>query len=140
MESGSKYLIVAEGGALTLLDGKSYGYPENTDVTVENDQIVLTNETLAFTFTTKGTGYTIKSVGSDAYLYMTGTYNSLNWKSSEQESGDVWTVETQSDGTFKILNVDKEKWLQFDTKYSSYGAYNTQKGALPVLYKLTKVE
>lgn len=136
--SGKKYLMVTDGGAFTLLEGKTYGYPENTPVTVEDGSIELFSDELAFVFTSKDSGYTIMSTNGD-YIYQSGTYDSFNW-GSDPKSGDVWNVEAQADGTFKITNASVNKWIQYSSNYSSWGSYNTEKGAMPELYELVSEE
>lgn len=138
--SGKKYLMVVDGGAFTLPDSGTYGYAENTPVTVSEDgkTIELFNDDLAFTFTAKDTGYTIQAASGD-YLYMTGTFDSFNWSSNPIE-GDVWTVEAQADGTFKITNVSKSKWIQLSSKHGTYGSYADESGDMPKLYELTSEE
>lgn len=138
VESGKKYLLVSNGGAFTLPDTGSYGYPENTPVTVENNSIELFNDDLAFEFTSKDGGYTIMSKDKK-YIYQTGTYNSFNWSTSPSE-GDVWSVAPQADGTFKIMNVSVQKWIQYSESYESWGSYSTDSGPMPELYVLTSAE
>lgn len=132
-----KYIIAAnvEGvyKAATPLN-KNYGYLNPTDL--EGTRIIATDEVnaLAFTLAKTNTGYSIVADGK--YYYMSGTYDSFNVSNAyETENGYDWTIEAQADGTFKITNVLKEKFIQYDTKYNSFGSYNTEKGVLPCLLK-----
>lgn len=138
--AGGKYLIVAGTKAAAIVGGtKTYGYLPVSNVTVEGDKIMLDDKTeaLAWEFTAVSGGYTIK--GSDGkYLYMTGTYNSFNLTTSATQAGNVWVCTANGDGTFKVTNKDKSKYMQYTSGYNTYGAYSSmQSGAsLPSLYKL----
>ena len=67
------------------------------------------------------------------YFYQTGKFDSFN-VSTNPSSGNIWSIETATDGTFTITNVDVNKHMQFDTKYSSFGSYEDERGLLPYLY------
>lgn len=132
-----KYIIAAnvEGvyKAATPLS-KNYGYLSPTDL--EGTRVIASDEVnaLAFTLAKTDAGYSIIADGK--YYYMSGTYDSFNVKDAyTAENGFDWTFEAQTDGTFKITNVLKEKYIQYDSKYNSYGSYNTEKGVLPCLLK-----
>ena len=135
--SDGSYLIVANAdGALkaaTPISGKAYGYLNVVDATATNDVIAMEagNE---FTFTAVDGGYTIQQADGK-YLYMKGTYNSFNL-SDARVDGDVFTVDANADGTFKITNVAMGKYFQYSTKYTSYGAYTDEQGIMPSLYKM----
>ena len=136
---GGQYLMAAEVDgvlkAATPLSG-NYGYLSPTEL--EGTRVLASDEVnaLAWTITKTEAGYTIQDVVNGKYLYMSGTYNSFNVKASyNAEDGYDWAVEAQADGTFKITNILKEKYVQYDTQYNSYGSYNTAKGILPCLLK-----
>ena len=137
IENGA-YLIVANAdGALkaaTPISGKAYGYLNVVDATATNDVIAMEagNE---FTFTAVDGGYTIQQADGKS-LYMKGTYNSFNL-SDARIDGDVFTVDANADGTFKITNVAMSKYFQYSTKYTSYGAYSDEQGIMPSLYKMS---
>lgn len=133
VSSGSKYLIYAGGGAMKLLSGETHGYPEAQKMEVSDGEVVTFDSSCEFTFVSDGNGFNIVSADGK-YIYMTGSYDSLNWSETKPESGAVWTVEAQADGTVKILNEEKSKYIQYATKYSSFGSYNYEKGELPKLY------
>ena len=91
------------------------------DVTVSGSTVEAADEN-AFVFTAVDGGYTIKQADG-RYLYMTGTYNSFN-VSTDLTEGYVWTVTANSDGTMTVTNASNGKTLQYDSQYSSYGAYS----------------
>ena len=138
VESGKAYLIAAnDGGKLKVatLQTKNYGYISVASVTPESDGTVLMDDaTNDYTIKSTDGGYTIQ-MSDNRYLYQTGTFDSFNYNASPTE-GQVWTIEFQSDGTFKITNVSKSKYVQYSVSHTSYGSYNSaQEGALlPYLY------
>lgn len=141
VENG-KYIIASNVDgvykAATPLSG-NYGYLNPTDL--EGTRVIATDEVnaLAFTLTKTDAGYSIKDEVNGKYYYQSGTYNSFNVKNAYAADNGKdcydWTFEAQADGTFKITNVLKEKYIQYDTQYNSYGSYNTQKGIMPCLLK-----
>ena len=113
-----KYYIKVEGsgvnGVATPLTS-NYGYIKLSSDVVEAN---------AFTFTyAYPMGYTIADPEGKKY-YQTGTYNSFN-RGPEPKEGKYWSVEKQSDGTYKILNLSVMKWWQYSVGYTSFGSYNT---------------
>ena len=52
------------------------------------------------------------------------------------ESGYLWTIFFDADGLATITNVDMNKWVQYSSKYNSFGSYETAQegGILPYLY------
>lgn len=142
IESGKSYLIVAETEgvykvALPILT-KNYGYLQVTDATADGENITLTSQANEFVFTATEGGYTIMASDS-RYLYQTGTYNSFNVNAAP-EDGQVWTVEANADGTFKITNVSVNKYVQYSVGYKSYGSYADEQGLMPYLYELVTGE
>ncbi len=131
--SGKEYLIVANGKAAQTLTG-NYGYLKVADVT-DNSGVIETKAGNGFVFTTTTGGYTITDANGK-YVYMTGTYNSFNVDATMPASGAVWTVEPKSDGTFVITNAQMNKSIQFDSQYTSYGAYPDVRGTYPALYEI----
>lgn len=134
--SGQKYLLVA-GTAIAqpLANDKAYGYLPVEDVTETDGVITLLEATNAFTFTEATGGYTIQD-SYGRYLYMLDTHNSFNVSTELPETGGIWTVERLDDGAFKVANLEKGKYVQYVTGFTSYGSYSDlQSGALlPVLY------
>ena len=129
--SGKQYLLVASG-KVAVLNTANYGYLQVVDAT-DNGGVIEMDEANAFTITAVSGGYTIQ-MSDGRYLYQTGTYNSFNF-SATAEDGSVFTLEAQSDGTFKITNVAVSKYMQYSTEYSSYGSYSDSRGTLPALYE-----
>lgn len=136
IESGKKYLLVAGDAAMTVSSGKSYGYPGVTAVHPSSGIVTMPDLNSALTFTASGTGYTIKT-SFGAYLYQTAEYNSFNWDTTAS-SGRIWRVSIASNGDATITNVDKNKYIQLRTGYSSFGSYASKQsdGVLPKLYVL----
>lgn len=135
--SDGSYLIAANSDNVMKVaqsNDKNYGYLYVTDATDANGVISLEagNE---FKFTAVDGGYTIQQPDG-RYLFMKGTYNSFNF-SDARIDGDVFTVEANADGTFKITNVAMNKYMQFSASYKSYGAYSDEQGIMPSLYKLS---
>ncbi|MDE5800411.1 MAG: choice-of-anchor J domain-containing protein, partial [Paramuribaculum sp.] len=129
--SGKQYLIVADG-KMAKLDSRDYGYLQVDDVT-DNGGTITADPANAYTFTAVSGGYNI-TMSNGKYVYQKGTYNSFNFDTSAID-GSLWTVAAQSDGTFKITNVNTSKWIQYDSTYTSYGCYDESKGSLPALYE-----
>lgn len=140
--SGKRYLIVVENnGEISVAQpvpatGNPYGYlnvtaPAATDA---DGNIYMEDITNAFTITTVEGGYYIQQADG-RYLYQTGTFDSFNVGSTG--SNAVWTIESQADGTFLITNVAMNKYVQFSTRYNSFGSYEEeQQGAIrPMLYE-----
>ena len=140
--SGKVYLIVAsEKYAMTQITS-NYGYPAKTDVTVSDDIVEIDEDSapaLEYIITNETGGYTIKQVNDNRYLYQTGTYNNFNVNVSPS-SGQYFSFDLQSDGTFKVTNLAVNKYLQYSTSHSSYGSYADEQGLMPALYKLVEEE
>ena len=118
-----KYWIVANGKYAMPLTG-NYGY-------LQVDKDGYTDN--VYTFAEVEGGYTIQQAGGK-YLYMTGTYDNFNVSATiPSAGGHVWTIEQNADGSYKILNALKSKYIQLDSQYGTYGSYNTVKGTMPNL-------
>lgn len=130
--SGKQYMIVANGKAAVPLSG-NYGYLQVLDVT-DNNGVITASTDNAFVITATTGGYLIQDVNGK-YLYMTGTYNSFNVDVTMPSDGAVWKIDPQNDGTFVITNMSKEKSIQYDSSYNSYGAYPDVRGTMPALYE-----
>lgn len=139
VEPGKWYLWASgEGRAAQGLSG-NYGYLKDL-VEIGSGETVSAPAAAAFGVLPVEGGYTIQQ-WNGKYVYMSGTYDSFNVAADvPAEGGHVWTIEAEAAGTYVIKNVLKEKWVQFDTTYNSFGSYNTQKGFNPVLYELTEVD
>lgn len=132
INTGKKYLIVTDTKAMDATS-TSY-YLATSDVTIE-DSYITAMENLAFTIEAVEGGYTIKnSLGK--YLYLKDSYKSFNQSETRMDdNSDVWTIESQGDGTVAIKNVLKGKTIQLDSNYGTYGAYDEVSYALPMLYE-----
>ena len=132
--SGKAYLIVADGHAAKV-NTANYGYLQVSDVTDNNGTISSSDETLEYTITSTADGYTIQQ-SDGRYLYQKGNYNSFNFDAAPTE-GQYWTIEAQSDGTFKITNKSVNKYIQYSTSHTSYGSYPEAQsdGVVPTLYE-----
>ena len=119
-----EYWIVANGKYAMPITSGTYGY-------LNVDEVGYTDN--VFTISAVEGGYTIQQPDGK-YLYMTGSYDSFNVSATApSDNGHVWTIELNEDGSYKILNVLKQKYIQFASQYSSYGAYNIVKGTMPNL-------
>ena len=142
VKSGKTYALAAnvEGTnymASTLSATYNYGYlPVNEAGTAA--LVGATDLLNGFTLTETNGGYTIQDAYG-RYLYMDGDYTSFNVSADRQE-GDVWTVEPQADGTMKITNVLKGKYIQYSVTHNSYGAYADEQGVMPSLYVKNSIE
>ena len=130
--SGKNYLLYSSKKIATPLTG-NYGYLQVESATDENGYI-NTNKLNGFTITAVDGGYTIQD-SNGKYVYQTGTYNSFNVSETMPETGAVWTIVPQNDGTMLITNVATGKFIQYDAAYTSYGCYSDARGALPCLYE-----
>lgn len=142
VESGKTYALAAnvEGTnymASTLSATYNYGYlPVNEAGTAA--LVGATDLLNGFTLTETNGGYTIQDAYG-RYLYMKDNFDSFNVSADRQE-GDVWTVEPQADGTVKITNVLKSKYIQYRASHNSYGAYADEQGIKPSLYVKNSIE
>ena len=135
VESGKPYLIVAESKAAKPVPAKDkYGWLYVVDVEDVNGIIEMDDETYDFVFMSTDGGYTIMQ-SDGRYLYQKGTYNNFNVDAAPTE-GQYWTVTANADGTFKILNTNVNKWMQYSIQHSSYGSYADEQGVMPTLYVL----
>ena len=141
-ESGKTYALAAnvEGTnfmAQTVAATYNYGYlPVNEAGTAA--LLGATDLLNGFTLTETDGGYTIQDAYG-RYLYMKDNFDSFNVSADRQE-GDVWTVEPQADGTMKITNVLKGKYIQYSVTHNSYGAYADEQGVMPSLYAKHAIE
>lgn len=138
--SGKKYILVAnvDGAyyyAVTVAQGSSYGYLYKDEATVDGDDLkaITGNE---ITVTGEDGAYTL----TDALgrkIWMDSSHNSFQLGGTNSDGlGETWSIAFAADGTVTITNVDRQKYIQYSTKYSSYGSYNTESGVLPYLYEV----
>ena len=137
--SGKKYIIVAINGdtkkvVYPLSSDKTYGDPSSGNVTIEDEQITLsTLHDDNFSFEAAEGGYTIMDCYG-RYVFRKGTYNNFNVHKSPNVPY-VWTVEPQTDGTFKI-SMDGY-YMQYTTKLNCFT--DAQENAvMPCLFELVE--
>ena len=136
--SSDNFLLVAQRDdktyyAYPLDETKNYGYLYTGSVTGTVDEIEVDKSyNDEFTFTAVDDGYTIQD-SYGRYLYQSGTYKSFNV--SETNDGYVWTVEPQTDGTFKISM--NGYFMQYgEGTHTTFGVYDSAQdnAVLPMLY------
>lgn len=102
------YSIKADDVAMgTLAASKNYGYIPSSEcgvITIKNVE----------------GGYTLQDVFG-RYLYMSDIYDSFNL-STEPTTGHIFTIASNGDGKFTIVNIAKNKTLCY-TSYKTFGAY-----------------
>lgn len=138
--SGKKYALVANNSgslvvAKNLPESNNYGYlyveaPEK----VEGETITMTEDLFCFTVTETAGGYTIID-SNNRYMYMDDSHNSFQVSTEEPAEAGVWTIAAETDGTFTITNVARNKYIQYSTQYNSYGSYPDAQGLKPMLYE-----
>ena len=141
VKAGKAYLIAAWDGASLqaakpLEASLTYGYLKPLAVEDVEGTVSTADASCGFIFEAVEGGFAIRQPDG-RYLIMTGTFNSFNVADTYTDGG-VWTVEPAEEGTFTIKNVAMQKWMQYSTQYSSYGAYNSESGVMPRLYEDTK--
>ncbi len=140
---GKRYIIITDVDgklrmALTFTE-KPFGYLPASNV-VADDSGVITLENASSTFTFEATGtegiYYVKD-SSGRYVYQTSNYNSFNVSENMPAEGVTWTATATDEGLFTITNVEKNKFIQYNTQYTTYGCYANmqEKGILPNLYE-----
>lgn len=128
--TAGEYWIVADGKYALPVSG-NYGYL-NLDTVGYQDNV--------FTFAEVEGGYTIQQ-SDGKYLFMSGDFNNFNVTTSPT-SGHIWTVKVNDDGTYVIMNVDKNKYIQLSTQYKSYGSYAEpqENAVLPTLVDASEAQ
>lgn len=138
VESGKKYLLVADGQAATgkVKNDAAYGYLLVDAVTVDGD-VATAPAGYAFTITAVEGAYTIQRPDG-TYVAMKGTFNSFNFYASPEEWYE-WVISINNDGTADIWNSDVDKYVAYDNSYSSFGCYPEERAETlvkPTLYVL----
>lgn len=130
-----RVIIAADNLAATGLGDKSYGYLNTITVTVNAEGNVETAANNAFELEAVEGGYAIKD-NYGKYVYMKGTYNSFNVSESTPTEGGVWSITFNEAGEATIMNVEKSKYIQYSTGYTSFGSYAEAQegGILPKIY------
>ena len=137
VEAGKKYMMVATKDSKLYAAkpvSSNYGYLQVAEVTDADGVIMMEDAKNAFTFITAEGGY--KIMQSDGrYIYMDETHTSFQVADAPSEA-NIWTAVANTDGTFKITNVARSKYVQLDASYGTYGSYDAEKGSMPYLYLL----
>lgn len=136
--SSDNFLLVAQRDdktyyAYPLSETKTYGYLSTGSVTGTVDEIEVDKSyNDEFTFTAVDGGYTIQD-SYGRYLFQSGAYKTFSV--SETNNGYVWTVEPQTDGTFKISM--NGYFMQYgEGTHTTFGVYDSAQAnaVLPMLY------
>lgn len=114
------YVISANGLSMAAMaESYNYGYPTGNAVTdtyfTALDIVTITNV---------GDYLTIQDAYG-RYLYLKGTYNSFNLDKTMPESGHLFELQVNTDGSFALVNVAMQKTLAYSTSYASWGCYAT---------------
>lgn len=127
------YLILAQVGVDKyvpfgkIIDNKNYGYSAGDTLTAVNGTFTVANvEQYVVTIDSTDTGVSLKNADGK-YLYMKGTYDSLNVADELQTEGSDWTITLSDDGTMAIKNILVEKTVKFGHKYGNFGGYDESK-------------
>lgn len=136
--SGKSYLIAASEYIATPLIDKDYGYLQPAIGDSDNDGIItLNNCNNAFIIESTSGGYTLRQAADGRYLYMHDNYDSFNVSISPTE-GYIWNISSHHNDTFIINNNSKNKFIQYNNAFSSFGGYKEfqSAGVYPMLYEL----
>lgn len=136
VEPEGQYLFVADNNgslkAMKLWSGsKAYGYFEADDVTASNDTIKLSSLDNAYTIVADGTVYKITD-SKNRYVWHDGTFKTISVSAAGSSKGS-WTITPNADGTFRIAFTDNY-YIQYSTKFNSYGCYPDVQGLMPKLF------
>ncbi|MBE6177576.1 MAG: hypothetical protein E7149_03615 [Rikenellaceae bacterium] len=137
-DAGSYMLVWSVGGKMkAALPASNYNLLVK-DVAVENNTIVAAgNEAAVWRVAASSVEgqYTIQ--GSDnKYYAMKGDFDAFN-KADDLTNSELsyeWVFRKQSDGRYMVLNVHKQKWMQWDETFSNITA-SKQTGAMPYIFK-----
>ena len=136
--SGKAYLIAAEGYIAVPITDKNYDYLQIAEGDTDGDGVItLKNCNNAFVIEATNDGYTIRQAVDGRYLYQYNNYNSFNVDTAPSQ-GNVWSITPYSGYTFTITNTSKNKFVQYNGKYTSFGSYSKlqDEGVRPILYEL----
>lgn len=137
--SGKAYLLAAEGYIAMAIVDKDYDYLQIAEGDSDNDGVItLKNCNNAFVIESTTGGYTIRQAVDDRYLYQYNNYNSFNLDAAPSQ-GNVWSISAYNNGnTFTIKNNSKNKFIQYNGEYESFGSYSKlqNEGVRPMLYEL----
>ncbi|MDE5902676.1 MAG: choice-of-anchor J domain-containing protein [Muribaculaceae bacterium] len=138
LRSGSAYAMVYDSKLfLPLIESYTYGYLSVSDVAISDGAFTSSKEN-AFTFIAEGSHYVIKD-GYDRYLYLDPAYSTFQVNLVKPASGYLWDMELQSDGSWKIINVDRDMIIEYAPNYGNVApiAAGSYSGMGPKLYILS---
>lgn len=131
-EEGGNYVIAAKGSdgkyyPFGKLDdeSKNYGYIYPDPINVVDGIISTEDGTPQVINVEKASeGFTLKNTWQK-YIYMSGTYNNFNFSTSVPTEGANWKFVSNSDGSFSLTNIEKEKSVKLTLYNDSYsfGSY-----------------
>lgn len=133
--SGKSYAIVGvkDGKyyAANVVSG-NYGYPGGKECSLDGEVITTDLSAQEFTFTSIDGGFSIAQPDGK-YWSTAGTYKSVQLS----DTATAWTVEAQSDGSFKIVSVVNNYFIQHGNgTYTTFGVSDADDyGTLPYLYE-----
>ena len=138
---GKRYLIITNNRdslRMALPLTSTSGYVQAETVEAKNDVVALEDTTNTFRiFTAENDNiYYIKD-SKGCYLYQKATSSKFSLSAELPEARVTWSISSNSSvgGTFKITNVERNNYIQYSTKYFSYGCYGNTQGLLPSLYE-----
>ncbi|MCM1076797.1 MAG: hypothetical protein NC411_05510 [Bacteroides sp.] len=158
IELDRSYLIVSgDICGVPISKSSSYGYIQQADITYTDDQIIQSSDVNAFRFAssyvdedgneTKAPEGKFMIVDSNnRYVYMYGTYNSVNVSDAPTindgviSDGYLWTATPAENGLWSIVNMYNNKTMAYSPNYSSFGVYETisEPNVRPSLYILNE--
>ena len=138
MAAGNYLMTTPATIAYGLDASKTYGYLPSVDVATNNGVVQAYNY-FDWTFEATDGGYYMKD-SQGRYYYMTGNYDSFNISETVPTEGGVWAVTMNADGTAQVMNVAKQKYIQYNANYGTWGVYADAKGTMPTLAKVATPE
>lgn len=131
-ESGAKIVCAYSN------EDKNYEFLPKKEVGDNGESLFLETDAI-YTFEKNGDDFAIKNA-YDKYLYMDDTHNSYNYTTDlTSASNYLWsaTIDAVS-GEATITNIGKEKVVNYDSSYGTFGCYSTTSEAYtkPTLYIL----
>lgn len=121
-KSGDDYVPF---GVLTD-ESKAYGYFAADPIAVKDGKVSLSDaENYVITIAKTTNGYSLKRPDGK-FIYQAGKYDSFNIGEYPEEGGD-WNITATEGGKFNIVNAANSKCIKYETGYSSFGSYASEK-------------
>ena len=137
LQSDHSYAMVYDSKVFQpLIESYSYGYLSASDVAIDNGTFTSSKDN-AFRFIAEDGHYVIKDC-YDRYLYLAPSYTSFQVNLVRPESGYLWDMELQPDGSWKIVNVDRNLAIEYAPDFGNVStvAADSYSGKGPQLYLL----